>query len=75
MKPASWRCVPGLRAFALSRPLQQVHGRTSVPIVADVTAGRTPRHICPDIDDGVKVNVRPFQETSLFSVKQVIKKW
>jgi hypothetical protein len=29
----------------------------------------------PDIDDGVKVNIRPFQENGLLAVKQVIKKW
>jgi hypothetical protein len=28
-----------------------------------------------DIDDGVKVNIRPFQENGLLAVKQVIKKW
>lgn len=29
----------------------------------------------PDIDDGVKVNIRPFQENGLLAVKEVIKKW
>jgi hypothetical protein len=29
----------------------------------------------PDIDDGVKVNIRPFQEAGLLAVKEVIKKW
>jgi len=29
----------------------------------------------PDIDDGIKVNIRPFQENGLLAVKQVIKKW
>jgi hypothetical protein len=28
----------------------------------------------PDIDDGVKVNIRPFQETGLLA-REVIKKW
>ncbi len=28
-----------------------------------------------DIDDGVKVNIRPFQEAGLLAVKEVIKKW
>ena len=32
----------------------------------------------PDIDDsvdGVKVNIRPFQEAGLLAMKEVIKKW
>jgi len=29
----------------------------------------------PEVDDGVKVNVRPFQEAGLLGVKEVIKKW
>ncbi len=29
----------------------------------------------PDIDDGVKVNIRPFQEAGLLVVNEVIKKW
>ena len=29
----------------------------------------------PDIDDGVKVNIRPFQEAGLLALKEVIKKW
>jgi hypothetical protein len=29
----------------------------------------------PDIDDGVKVNIRPFQEAGLLAVREVIKKW
>jgi len=29
----------------------------------------------PDIDDGVKVNIRPFQEAGLLGVREVIKKW
>ncbi len=29
----------------------------------------------PDIDDGVKVNIRPFQEAGLLAVKKVIAKW
>jgi hypothetical protein len=29
----------------------------------------------PDIDDGVKVNIRPFQELGLMAMKEVIKKW
>ena len=37
-------------------------------------AGR-PGPYAPDIDDGVKVNIRPFQEAGLLAVKQVIKKW
>lgn len=28
-----------------------------------------------DVDDGVKVNIRPFQEAGLLAVKEVIKKW
>jgi hypothetical protein len=37
-------------------------------------AGR-PGPYAPDIDDGVKVNIRPFQELGLLAVKEVIKKW
>ncbi|MGE5618445.1 MAG: hypothetical protein ACM3US_04220, partial [Sphingomonadaceae bacterium] len=37
-------------------------------------AGR-PGPYAPDIDDGVKVNIRPFQEAGLLAVRQVIKKW
>ena len=37
-------------------------------------AGR-PGPYAPDIDDGVKVNIRPFQENGLLAAKQVIKKW
>ena len=37
-------------------------------------AGR-PGPYAPDIDDGVKVNIRPFQEAGLLAVKEVIKKW
>lgn len=29
----------------------------------------------PDIDDGVMVNIRPFQEAGVLAVKEVIKKW
>jgi hypothetical protein len=29
----------------------------------------------PDIDDGVKVNIRPVQEAGLLAVREVIKKW
>jgi len=29
----------------------------------------------PDLDDGVKVNIRPFQEAGLLAMKEVIKKW
>jgi len=29
----------------------------------------------PDIYDGMKVNIRPFQESGLLAMKQVIKKW
>ena len=29
----------------------------------------------PDIDDGVKVNIRPFQELGLLAMKEVIMKW
>jgi len=34
-----------------------------------------PGPYAPDIDDGVKVNIRPFQEAGLLAVKEVIKKW
>lgn len=34
-----------------------------------------PGPYAPDIDDGVKVNIRPFQEAGLLAVRQVIKKW
>jgi len=34
-----------------------------------------PGPYAPDIDDGVKVNIRPFQEAGVLAVKQVIKKW
>ena len=34
-----------------------------------------PGPYAPDIDDGVKVNLRPFQEARLLAVKEVIKKW
>jgi hypothetical protein len=33
-----------------------------------------PGPYAPDIDDGVKVNIRPFQETGLLA-REVIKKW
>ncbi len=39
----------------------------------DETTGR-PGPYAPDIDDGVKVNIRPFQETGLLPAK-VISKW
>ena len=29
----------------------------------------------PAIDDGVKVNIRPFQEAGLLAMREVIKKW
>ncbi len=38
------------------------------------TEGR-PSPYAPDIDDGIKVNIPPFQETGLLSLKEVIKKW
>ncbi len=34
-----------------------------------------PGPYAPDIDDGVKVNIRPFQEAGLLAMKDVIKKW
>ncbi len=34
-----------------------------------------PGPYAPDIDDGVKVNIRPFQEAGLLAVKKVITKW
>jgi len=34
-----------------------------------------PGPYAPDIDDGVKVNIRPFQEAELLAVKKVINKW
>lgn len=34
-----------------------------------------PGPYAPDIDDGVKVNLRPFQEAGLLAVRQVIRKW
>jgi hypothetical protein len=34
-----------------------------------------PGPYAPDIDDGVKVNIRPFQESGLLAMRQVIKKW
>jgi hypothetical protein len=40
----------------------------------EVEMGR-PGPYGPDIDDGVKVNIRPFQEAGLLAVKEVIKKW
>ncbi len=33
-----------------------------------------PGPYAPDIDDGVKVNIRPFQEAGVLAVKEVIKK-
>ena len=33
-----------------------------------------PGPYAPDID-GVKVNIRPFQEAGLLAMKEVIKKW
>ncbi len=38
-------------------------------------ANGRPGPYTPDIDDGVKVNIRPFQEAGLFPVKTVIRKW
>ena len=40
----------------------------------DETANRRPGPYAPDIDDGVKVNVQPFQENGLLATT-VIKKW
>jgi Eco57I restriction-modification methylase len=40
----------------------------------DETATGRPGPYAPDIDDGVKVNIRPFQETGLLRAK-VITKW
>lgn len=37
--------------------------------------GGRPGPYNPDIDDGVKVNIRPFQEAGLLGVREVIKKW
>ncbi|MGI8549364.1 MAG: hypothetical protein ACR2PL_01005 [Dehalococcoidia bacterium] len=37
--------------------------------------GGRPGPYATDIDDGVKVNLRPFQEEVLLSLRQVIKKW
>ncbi len=34
-----------------------------------------PGPYAPDIDDGVKVNIRPFQEAGILAVREVIKKW
>jgi hypothetical protein len=34
-----------------------------------------PGPYAPDIDDGVKVNLRPFQEMGVLAIKEVIKKW
>jgi hypothetical protein len=34
-----------------------------------------PGPYAPDVDDGVKVNIRPFQEAGLLAVREVIKKW
>jgi Eco57I restriction endonuclease. len=41
----------------------------------DEEATGRPGPYTPDIDDGVKVNIRPFQEAGLFPVKTVIRKW
>lgn len=40
----------------------------------DETAAGRPGPYAPDIDDGVKVNIRPFQEAGLLTAK-VISKW
>jgi hypothetical protein len=40
----------------------------------DETEAGRPGPYAPDIDDGVKVNIRPFQETGLLAAK-VISKW
>ena len=40
----------------------------------DETATGRPGPYAPDIDDGVKVNIRPFQEAGLLTAK-VISKW
>ena len=34
-----------------------------------------PGPYAPDLDDGVKVNIHPFQEAGLLAVREVIKKW
>ncbi len=34
-----------------------------------------PGPFAPDLDDRVKVKIRPFQEAGLLAVKGVIKKW
>jgi hypothetical protein len=34
-----------------------------------------PGPYAPDVNDGVKVNIRPFQEAGLLAVKEIIKKW
>lgn len=41
----------------------------------DEEADGRPGPYAPDIDDGVKVNIRPFQEAGLLAMKDVIKKW
>ena len=38
-------------------------------------ANGRPGPYAPDIDDGVKVNIRPFQEAGILAVREVIKKW
>jgi hypothetical protein len=50
---------------------------TAAGRAADYRAARggRPGPYAPDIDDGVKVNIRPFQESGLLAMKQVIKKW
>lgn len=40
----------------------------------EAESGR-PGPYVPDLDDGVKVNIRPFQEAGLLAVKQGITKW
>ena len=48
--------------------------RIRCPWKGEENIGR-PGPYAPDVNDGVKVNIRPFQEAGLLAVKDVIKKW
>lgn len=52
---------------------QDLHHRIRCRWKGEEEEGR-PGPYAPDLDDGVKVNIRPFQETGLLA-REVIKKW
>jgi hypothetical protein len=52
---------------------RDLHNRIRCPWKGEAKTGRAGPY-SPDLDDGVKVNIRPFQETGLLA-REVIKRW